>query len=194
MAYTEQQVRDIIQRGETDQVELKAEVRDAGLLSRIISGFANGSGGVIVIGAQSPSYIPGCDRKALTTVYDAARKQLNQTQVGSLDFVQLDGKDIGLLKVAKSEKLVASASGAYVRKGSGTMSMTADQIFGKAAASGETSLRSLSNLIYDQMITIDKLRRSLEDTHSWRSKATDFAISGFIGAAIGVVLSKIFLK
>ena len=48
MAYTEQEVRDIIKRGETDQVELKAEVRDAGLLSRIISGFANGSGGVIV--------------------------------------------------------------------------------------------------------------------------------------------------
>lgn len=194
MAYTEQQVRDIIQRGETDQVELKAEVRDAGLLSRIISGFANGSGGVIVIGAQSPNHIPGCDRKQLTPIYDAARKQLNQTQVGSLEFIQLDGKDVGLLKVAKSEKLVASASGAYVRKGSGTLSMTADQIFGKAAASGEHSLRSLSNLIYDQMITIDKLRRSLEDTHSWKSKATDFAISGVIGAVLGVVLSKIFLK
>jgi predicted HTH transcriptional regulator len=194
MAYTEQQVRDIIQRGETDQVELKVEVRDPGLLSRIISGFANGSGGVIVIGAQSPDHIPGCDRKQLTNVYDAARKQLNQTQVGSLEFLQLDGKDIGLLKVAKSEKLVASSSGAYVRKGSGTMSMTADQIFGKAAASGDTSLRSLSNLIYDQMITIDKLRRSLEDKHSWKSKATDFAISGVIGAVLGVVLSKIFLK
>jgi predicted HTH transcriptional regulator len=194
MAYTEQQVRDIIQRGETDQVELKAEVRDAGLLSRIISGFANGSGGVIVIGAQPPDQIHGCDRKALTAVYDAARKQLNQTQVGSLDFVQLDGKDVALLKVAKSDKLVTSSSGAYVRKGSGTLSMTADQIFGKAAASGETSLRSLSNLIYDQMITIDKLRRSLEETHSWRSKAIDFAISGIIGAALGVALSKIFLK
>lgn len=194
MAYTEQQVRDIIQRGETDQVELKAEVRDAGLLSRIISGFANGSGGVIVIGAQSPNHIPGCDRKQLTSIYDAARKQLNQAQIGSLEFIQLDSKDVGLLKVAKSEKLVASASGAYVRKGSGTLSMTADQIFGKAAASGEHSLRSLSNLIYDQMITIDKLRRSLEDTHSWKSKATDFAISGIIGAVLGVVLSKIFLK
>jgi predicted HTH transcriptional regulator len=194
MAYTEQQVRDIIQRGETDQVELKAEVRDPGLLSRIISGFANGSGGVIVIGAQSPNHIHGCDRKQLVPIYDAARKQLNQTQIGSLEFIQLDGKDVGLLKVAKSEKLVASASGAYVRKGSGTLSMTADQIFGKAAASGEHSLRSLSNLIYDQMITIDKLRRSLEDTHSWKSKATDFAISGVIGAVLGVVLSKIFLK
>jgi predicted HTH transcriptional regulator len=194
MAYTEQQVRDIIQRGETDQVELKVEVRDPGLLSRIISGFANGSGGVIVIGAQSPSHIPGCDRKALTAVYDAARKQLSQTQVGSLEFVQLDGKDIGLLKVAKSDKLVASTSGAYVRKGSGTMSMTADQIFGKAAASGEHSLRSLSNLIYDQMVTIDKLRRTLEEKHSWKSKATDFAISGIIGAVLGVALSKLFLK
>ena len=194
MAYTEQQVRDIIQRGETDQVELKADIRDAGLLSRIISGFANGRGGVIVIGAQSPGNIHGCDRKQLTPVYDGARKQLNQTQVGSLEFVQLDGKDVGLLKVAKSDKLVASTSGVYVRKGSGTLSMTADQIFGKAAHSGDTSIRNLSNLIYDQMITIDKLRRSLEDTHSWRSKATDFAISGFIGAAIGVVLSKIFLK
>jgi predicted HTH transcriptional regulator len=194
MAHTEQQVRDLIQRGETDQVELKAEVRDAGLLSRIISGFANGSGGVIVIGAQSPNHIHGCDRKALTAVYEAARKQLNQTQVGSLEFVQVDGKEIGLLKVGKSEKLVASTSGAYVRKGSGTMSMTADQIFGKAAASGETSLRSLSNLIYDQMVTIDKLRRSLEASHSWRSKAMDFAISGIVGAVLGVALSKIFMK
>jgi predicted HTH transcriptional regulator len=194
MAYTEQQVRDIIQRGETDQVELKAEVRDAGLLSRIISGFANGSGGLIVIGAQSPGHITGCDRKQLTPVYDAARKQLSQTQVGSLEFVQLDGKEVGLLKVAKSDKLVASTSGAYVRKGSGTMSMTADQIFGKAAASGEHSLRSLSNLIYDQMITIDKLRRTLEEKHSWKSKVTDFAISGIVGAVLGVALSKIFLK
>jgi predicted HTH transcriptional regulator len=187
MAYTEQQLRDIIQRGETDQVELKAEVRDAGLLSRIISGFANGSGGVIVIGAQSPGHITGCDCKQLTPVYDAARKQLNQTHVGSLEFVSLDGKEVG-------EKLVASTSGAFVRKGNGTMSMTADQIFGKAAASGEHSLRSLSNLIYDQMITIDKLRRTLEEKHSWKSKATDFAISGIVGAALGVALSKIFLK
>ncbi len=127
-------------------------------------------------------------------MYDAARKQLSQTQVGSLEFVQLDGKEVGLIKVAKSEKLVASTSGAYVRKGSGTLSMTADQIFGKAAASGEHSLRSLSNLIYDQMITIDKLRRSLEEKHSWKSKATDFAISGIVGAVLGVALSKIFLK
>ncbi len=129
MAYTEQQVRDIIQHGETDQVELKAEVRDAGLLSRIISGFANGSGGVVVIGAQSPHHIPGCDRKALSTVYDAARKQLNQTQVGALEFIQLDGKDIiGLLKVAKSDKSLSLPPPRYVRKGSGTMSMTADHL------------------------------------------------------------------
>ncbi len=58
MAYTEQQVRDIIQRGETDQVELKAEVRDAGLLSRIISGFANGSGGLIVSAHNPPAISP----------------------------------------------------------------------------------------------------------------------------------------
>jgi hypothetical protein len=119
---------------------------------------------------------------------------LNQTQVGSLEFVSLDGKEVGLLKVAKSEKLVASTSGAYVRKGSGTLSMTADQIFGKAAASGEHSLRSLSNLIYDQMLTIDKLRHTLEENHSWKSKARDFAISGIVGAVLGVALSKIFLK
>ena len=194
MAYTEQQVRDIIQRGETDQVELKADVRDAGLLSRIISGFANSSGGLIVIGAQSPSHIPGCDRAELASAYNAARKQMNQTQVGSLEFVKLDGKEVGLINVAKSDKLVASTSGVYVRKGSGTLSMTADQIFGKAAHSGDTSIRNLSNLIYDQMVTIDKLRRSLEDTHSWRSKATDFAISGIVGAVLGVALSKIFLK
>jgi predicted HTH transcriptional regulator len=194
MAYTAQQVRDIIHRGETDQVELKAEVRDAGLLSRIISGFANSNGGLIVIGAQSPEAIHGCDRAQLVETYEAARKQLNQTHVGSLDFVDLDGKNVGLINIAKSEKLVASTSGAYVRKGSGTLSMTADQIFGKAAASGEHSLRSLSNLIYDQMITIDKLRRSLEASHSWRSKATDFAISGIVGAALGVALSKIFMK
>src|SRR5579862_2016031 len=86
MAYTEQQVRDLIQRGENDQVELKADVRDAALLARIISGFANGSGGIILIGAQSPQNIPGCDRSQLVETYEAARKQLNQTQVGSLDF------------------------------------------------------------------------------------------------------------
>ncbi len=194
MAYTEQQLRDILKRGETDQVELKAEVRDAGLLSRIISGFANGSGGLIVIGAQSPSHIPGCDRKQLAPVYDAARKQLNQTQVGSLEFAPLDGKEVGLIKVDKSDKLVASTSGVYVRKGSGTLSMTADQIFGKAAQSGDTSIRNLSNLIYDQMVTIDKLRRTLEEKHSWKSKATDFAISGIVGAVLGVALSKILLK
>src|SRR5260221_12736962 len=105
MSYTEQQIRDIIQRGETDHVELKAEVRDAGLLSRIISGFANSSGGLIVIGAHSPAHIPGCDRKELAAAYDAPRKQLNQTQVGSLELVALDGKEVRLVKVAKPDKL-----------------------------------------------------------------------------------------
>ncbi len=193
MAYTEQQVRDIIQRGETDQVELKAEVRDPFLLS-------------LHLGLRQRQRRCDRHRGAILQPHPWLRPQsahgrlrrraqlVGQTQVGSLEFVQLDGKDVGLLKVAKSDKLVASTSGAYVRKGSGTMSMTADQIFGKAAASGETSLRSLSNLIYDQMVTIDKLRRSLEASHSWRSKATDFAISGIVGAALGVALSKIFMK
>ena len=194
MAYTAQQIRDIITRGETDQVELKADLRDPGLLSRIISGFANSSGGLIVVGAQAPTHISGCDRQQLSDAYAAARKQLNLGQGTTLEFVKLDDHEIGLIKVDKSDKLVASTSGVYVRSGHGTLSMTADQIFGKAAKPGDTSIRSLSNLIYDQMITIDKLRRSLEANHSWRSKLKDFAISGIVGAVLGVALSKIFTK
>jgi predicted HTH transcriptional regulator len=196
VAYTEQQVRDILNRGETDQVELKSEVREPGQLSRIISGLANSKGGLVVVGAHSPSQIPGCDCQQLTGVYGSACKQLNRPQVSSLDFVKLDGKEVGVIKVEKSDKLVAADNGVFVHGNQGTVSMTADQIFGKASSSGggDSSIRSLSNLIYDQMITIDRLRHTLEDSHSWKSKAKDFAISGLLGAVFGVILSKLFLK
>jgi predicted HTH transcriptional regulator len=195
MAHTEQQVRDIINRGESDRVELKADIRDPNQLSRIISGLANSNGGVVLVGAQTPDQIPGCQRVQLTATYDAACKQLNRKPNGSLEFVTLDGKEVGVIDVAKSDKLVTSGAGVFVRSGSGTLSMTADQIFSKATGGGgDGSLRSLSNLIYEQMLTIDRLRRSHEDTNSWKSKSKDSAISGLIGAVLGVILSKIFLK
>ena len=196
MAYTEQQVREILKQGETDQVELKADVRDPGHLSRIISGFANSNGGLVVVGAQSPGHLPGCDRQHLSSVYDSARKQLNRTQISTLDFVNIDGKEVGVIKVDKSDKLVTSNAGVFMRTDHGTISMSADQIFSKSTGGGggDSSLRSLSNLIYEQMITIDRLRHLLEDSHSWKSKARDFALSGILGAVFGVILSKIFLK
>ena len=58
---TAEQLTKKIQQGENETFELKADIRDPLLLSKLIGAFSNNKGGQIVIGVREPMEIVGAD-------------------------------------------------------------------------------------------------------------------------------------
>ena len=94
---TSDQLIEKIKQGENETFELKAEVRDPLLLSKLIGSFANNKGGQIVIGVREPIEIVGTDANRLLTIVDRARTALKPTPNFTTEIITVDNKELLLL-------------------------------------------------------------------------------------------------
>jgi hypothetical protein len=122
------QIEHIISSGESRTIEFKQALREPLVLARLIAAFANAEGGRIIVGVREPSAIIGVDRKQLTQIYEQAIRLIQPTPKTTLEFVPLQGKEIGIVSVAKSDTLVISQNGAFIRDGSEVRAMSAPEI------------------------------------------------------------------
>lgn len=117
MLFTSEQIKELLQQGESQTVEFKLHFREPRLLARIIAAFANTKGGLIVVGVREPSEIVGVNPIQFKRIYESAVRQLNATPKTSFEIVEIDGKQIVIIFVEKSTELVLSNEGAFQRIG-----------------------------------------------------------------------------
>jgi len=194
MNYTQSDIEKLIQTGESESVEFKTFLRDPVLLSRLIGSFANRDGGLILVGIREPIEIVGCDFKQLKTVFERAKSMVKPSPDITIGSIQIDNKEIGIIKVEKSNEIVFAAGGVFERIGDSTVAMNSQSIKNKLVqVATPISNESLAKAIEQQTKIIEDLREEIRNSNSLKSKLKDYIIGGVIGALIGLGLTLIFI-
>jgi predicted HTH transcriptional regulator len=193
---TAEQLIEKIKQGENETFELKADIRDPLLLSKLIASFSNNKGGQIVIGVREPIEIVGVDTNRLLNMVERAKTALKPTPKFSTKVVTVDNKELLVIDVEESNEIVFAAGSVFQRIGEQIRPMPAEEINVKLTkiSSDSSSLTALAIAIEIQSQTIDELREEIKNSNNWKTKLRDNFISGLIGAILGLVLTLLLTK
>lgn len=207
---TKDNIKQILQAGESNTVEFKTRVATNNILPRIISAFANTEGGVIIIGyderQQSVFGASQVDFEKAEKIISAN----NLEDVCSTYTIQFDGKTLIVIQVEKSKSLIIAGGGAYIRKGDSNISLLTSQDVVKRIEShveSSTSTDSKEVLervekkleqVYDELLRSQKVHEEelkeqkaeheKELADSKRSNWFFCILSAVIGAVLGTIL------
>ena len=186
---SEADVRRIVAAGENEDAEFKLGLMPANRLSRIVSGFANANGGMLLMGVEETGRFAGVVETEIREAVDRAVSLMEPRPEVSLNIVPCSGKDIAAIRVKKSDKIVIAEDGAFVRTGATTKAMTRSELSDRfSASSEEPSISQLVDAVARQTNTIERLRNQLSESNSFANKMMDYLVGGIIGALLGAAL------
>jgi hypothetical protein len=207
----------LLAAGETARVTFAPTVGDAFEVSRMIAGFANAEGGLILFGAQPPDMLLGCNVHLAERVYEEARDLLEPDPPSAFHTLVVDGKPLAAIKVGKAQAVVLSVGGAFVRrdgelvpmsagdltllatKHAALMSSSQARIAAKTAPLAReiepivrATVTPLARAIVQQTEIIERLHDDLAAAARFESRAKEWFISAVVGAVVAQFLAMIF--
>lgn len=184
--HTSEAIVGLLKQAESPTLEFKVNTPSPESLSRLISGFANTSGGTAIIGVREPDVIVGTNIDRFNKLVQRAKDRMHGDVELSHYSVEIEGKSIGVIDVKASKVPVASAEGYFRRVGDQEEPLNAQQLVQRMSAVPDhaAAISSLSETIAGQSIELAKLRESFEKANSWQRKVF-YALIGSI--ATGVV-------
>lgn len=194
---TSTDIRLMLAEGESDSVELKTDVHDPRSLARHIAAFANGDGGVIIVGVDEHSRSArGTDIGRITDILRRALDQTRPEPHAIISAVEIDGRQVAVIEIeASSRAPVLSNGAAYRRVGSDTRPMTPGDVKNQIARSDapvHDKLDQLAESVAAQTALIDKLTFELQRSGQWTTRMREWLISGVIGAILGQLVAMMF--
>jgi len=157
------QLLDLLFTGESETLEFKAQVRDPVLLARLIAGFANASGGRLLVGVKEPPEIVAIDRQSFEKTLAAACALLEPQSEIAVRYIETDSGDIADITVAKSTKIVLVQGAAFIRSSTLTRPMAWGQIrLGLPAKPDESGLEKLLQQSEKQTALLERIAQDNE--------------------------------
>jgi len=192
--YSQSEIEKIIQTGESEFIEFKSVLRDPVILARQISAFANKQGGLVLVGIREPIEIVGCKINQLEKVLERAKSIVKPLPKIEFASYTIDNKEIGLIKIEKSDEIVFASGGIFERIGDATIAMNSQSIKNKLIQlKSPVTNESIATALEQQTKIIEELREEIKSSNSLKNKIKDYLIGGIIGAIIGLLLTLIFL-
>lgn len=121
---TENNILDIIKRGENETTEFKAEHVSVDSICKVIASFGNSRGGVLLVGIREPNIIVGVKEKGLKTIQHAIGLLVNppRYEIYTLGIYE---KTIVIVEVEANENILTFFQGAlFKRVGERTIGMS----------------------------------------------------------------------
>ena len=182
---TEQELRKLLKKGESETLELKATVPSPDQIAHNLASMANTDGGMLVLGVKEPARAVGVNVHRAKVMLEAAQRYVAPPLTIRSEVVTLDGHPVVLAMVSRTPHLVSASGGYYRRIGDRSRPLTADEIRSHAVAekNDQKALTELSSAVAAQTQTIDQLRKDFDKANSpWRKVGV--AIAGAIAGAI----------
>lgn len=196
MSYTSEQIKNLLREGESQTVEFKLQFREPTLLARFIAAFANTDGGLIIVGVREPTEIAGIDANQFQRLYESSLKRLTTTPKTSFEIIDIDGKQVAVISIEKSNELILSSEGAFHRVGESIKPMSPSSI---STALERLNLEPSENgKIAEAIATlttmVGQLQQQLAYANSFRGQLRNYIVSGVVGAIISLILTLLFLS
>ena len=187
----EQDIRELIRQPEGLTLEFKSHTPDSAVISQVLGAFANTDGGTLIVGVREGGEVVGVDVRRLLCVVEQVRGRLIPPQEIRLDAPSINGKQIGIVRIGKSEAApVFAEGGVFVRRGARVRPMTGEDLTRRLQqASEQFTEAALADAIARQTLLIETLRLDLRKANCWQSKMKDYVIGGIIGAILGALAS-----
>ena len=188
----------MMSHGESQTVEFLSADVSPEVVAKVISAFANGDGGTILLGVRDSSTIDGVDPDTARSTMSKALEMLSSTEVVRFDIKQVRiFLTVAFITVEKSDQIVFCDSGAYVRSGESIRVMHQEEIK-SLIGSSTSSVEALSGVLEKQTLMIESLEKTIgglksevAEGNSLKSKIRDHSIGGFVGILVGVALGAI---
>ncbi|HEV6966202.1 ATP-binding protein [Roseateles sp.] len=189
--HTPQDIERLLKQGEGPALEFKVSTPLPESLSRLISGFANTSGGTLIVGIREPNTISGTDIARFEKLVQRAKERLNGKVEIAHYSVEVEGKSLGVLEVQQSKIPIASPEGYFHRVGDREVPLDASQIVERMSSVPDhaAAIASLSKTIAEQSAEFGKLRESFEKVNSWKRKAFYALLGAAATAVVKLVLA-----
>lgn len=202
MPYTVEQLRAAIAPENDRPVELVTHVRDIAALTRLICAFANGDGGMILVGINDAREIVGTDVERINRLYQSALSRTVNAPRTELEAVDVDGKRVAAITVERGRELVMTDEGVF-KHASYTVQPMAPSDISKSLRSNNVAtavepdplaeaICRLTRRIEDLREQIWQGEEKLRLAKSFRSQARSYLIIAIVGATIGVLFTLLF--
>lgn len=190
-----------LNQGEGQQIEFKSTIPSILDLGRLISGFANASGGWIIVGIDDrpPPVILGCDWQQLSNLFDRVNQRITPPQSVTLHRVDMaQSRPVGVIVVKPSSQLVVTDAGAFKRAGERTLPFNEKEIkdvsrptpapqpdYLQAIARMSGSIEELLEAQHTTKEEVAQLRGELQYAQSWKGQLPAWAV----GFGLGIIAS-----
>ncbi len=190
----------LVSQGEGETLELRTAIPNPEHLARLIAGFANASGGVILLGVREDGSISGVLASEAEKAFAAALEQMTPRADCSIaPYVTLDMRTVMRIDVAAEPSgPIAVADGIFRRSGARLEPLPSQQIRHRIISAGSTDLQALLVPLTGTLETLTAkvldLERALIEARSWKSRLPDVLLGAGLSALLGLALALIFFR
>ena len=202
--FTDNDIDRFFNQGESQRVEFKSCLRDPVQVAKVITAFANTEGGILLVGIHERKGVVGVDIPSTLYVINRALELMAPLPIYKIHEIVYKEKKVVVIVVRKSERLVTSRGGVWVRIGESIVPAAPDKI--QQLAQGKDSIKTLSSSLSQLTAAIDKLSQESEEQKalikqlkkdsdkkdSIKNKIKEYILGGIIGIIIAEILKFIF--
>ncbi|MBU3075043.1 AlbA family DNA-binding domain-containing protein [Clostridium estertheticum] len=185
------EIVNLISKGDSDRVEFRNHSGGPNLLGKIISSFANASGGKLILGVNNKGKISGCNKNDVMETYNKAKEKLIPCPNVSIEFIEINEKVLAIISIEKTEKIISSSLGVFKRVNNSEEIMVTEEIKSKQLLSA-VAKDEINDTVGEMAQQISQLTITLEETiqrYRIQNKLSRKIIEWIACGIIGIILS-----
>jgi len=193
----ENELKDIINRGESDTVEFKEKLSSANNLAVLMTSFANSYGGKICLGVTNKSKIRGIgDVQETITKINEANDLISPRLKPEIEVVEINNKNIVIIVIEPSNNAPHAVQGEYYKRKGHFASLASikqlEEMITTRADKSENSEIVLKEQMHQLLVQYSELSERFTKSQSWKNKLLDYVVGAAVGAAFSIALQIFF--
>lgn len=193
---TEADAIEMARLGSCDTVEVRGRLTSARILADLIAAFAHGKGGCIIFGYHPRTKkVVGCNSNRLRRRHDEAEALLGDTQISSIYFHQVHGRQLGVIYVPAVDRLIDSPGGLVVRVETAIRAMPKGQVIEVLQKTRtRMSVEDFGTMLLRMQQRVEETGDRVRRESSWATKAKEqvlgFAIGSLLTALVAFAIAQ----
>ena len=187
------EIINLISKGDNDRVEFRHHSGGPNLLGKIISSFANASGGKLILGVNNQGKINGCNKEDVIETFNKSKEKLIPRPIVSIEFIEINKKVLAIISIEKTEKIISSNLGVFKRVNNSEEIMVTEEIKNKqlnAVTKDEIidTVGEMAQQISQLTITLAETIQRYKTQNKLSRKIIEWIACGIIGIILSLLI------